>query len=148
MRNLVFLLIALVSGAVLPLQALFNVEVGKSMKEPVFAAFVSFLIGTIGLLIYLLVVRFNFAHLTPLKNLNWYVWFAGILGAFYVVAVIFSTEKLGTALTFGLVVTGHMALSVILDHYGLFGSPVNKITWQKILGVAFLISGVVLIRKF
>ena len=147
MRNLAFLIIALVSGAVLPLQALFNVEVGKSMKEPVFAAFVSFLVGTVGLLVYLLIVRFNFSNLTPLKSLNWYVWVAGLLGAFYVVAVILSTEKLGTALTFGLVVTGQMTLSIVLDHYGLFGSPVNKITWQKILGVAFLISGVVLIRK-
>lgn len=147
MRNIIFLLIALISGAVLPMQALFNVEVGKSMKEPVFAAFVSFLVGTLGLLIYLLVIRFNFSNLSPLKNLNWYVWVAGLLGAFYVVAVILSTEKLGTALTFGLVVTGQMTLSIILDHYGLFGSPVNKITWHKVLGVAFLISGVVLIRK-
>ena len=147
MRNLAFLIIALVSGAVLPLQALFNVQVGKSMKEPVFAAFVSFLVGTVGLLVYLLIVRFNFSNLTPLKSLNWYVWVAGLLGAFYVVAVILSTEKLGTALTFGLVVTGQMTLSIVLDHYGLFGSPVNKITWQKLLGVVFLISGVVLIRK-
>ena len=148
MRNFTFLLIALVSGAFLPLQATFNVQVGKTMKEPVFAAFLSFLVGTIGLLIYLLFTRFHFGNLGQLKSMNWYLWLAGILGAFYVVAIILSTEKIGTALTFGLVVTGQMGLSIILDHYGLFGSPVNTITWQKIVGVVFLISGVVLIRKF
>ncbi len=148
MKYLIFLLIALLAGAVLPLQANFNVEMGKAAKEPIFAGFVSFLIGTIGLLGYLLFTRYDTSSVRAVVSLDWYVWSAGILGAFYVVVVIILIPKLGTALTFGLVVTGQMALSVILDHYGLFRTPIHVINWQRILGILLLISGVVLIRKF
>ncbi len=148
MRYVIFLLIALTAGAVLPLQANFNVEMGKAAKEPVFAGFISFLIGTIGLLGYLFFIRYDTGSLKTVTSVNWYVWSAGILGAFYVVAVIILTPKLGTALTFGLVVTGQMLLSVILDHYGLFGTSTHTISWQRLVGVILLITGVVLIRKF
>ncbi len=139
---------AFISGAVLPIQAALNVEVGKAAKEPVFAAFASFLIGTLGLLAFLLVSGYQMPQLSQFKPLKWYVWLAGILGAFYVVAVIIGTPKLGTALTFGLVVTGQMLLSIILDHYGLFELPKDPLTWQKALGASLLILGVFLIRKF
>ncbi len=148
MKYLVFLLIALLAGAVLPLQANFNVEMGKAAKEPVFAGFISFLVGTVGLLGYLLFIRYDTSSIRAVTSVDWYVWSAGILGAFYVVAVIILAPKLGTALTFGLVVTGQMTLSVILDHHGLFGTPVHIINWQRLLGVVLLIAGVVLIRKF
>ncbi len=148
MKYLIFLLIALLAGVVLPLQANFNVEMGKAAKEPIFAGFVSFLTGTIGLLGYLLFTRYDIGSVRAVTAVNWYVWSAGILGAFYVVVVIILIPKLGTALTFGLVVTGQMALSVILDHYGLFRTPIHSINWQRILGIVLLISGVVLIRKF
>jgi transporter family-2 protein len=76
------------------------------------------------------------------------VWTAGILGAFYVAAVIILAPKLGTALTFSLIVAGQMIISIIFDNYGLLGLPIKQINWQRLLGVAFLITGVLLIRRF
>ncbi|WP_299366166.1 DMT family transporter [Winogradskyella sp.] len=146
--QLIFILLAIIAGAVLPLQAGLNVQLGKSVHQPIFAAFASFLIGTIGLLIYLFVLKFDFSTITETKTVTPVVWTAGILGAFYVAAVIILAPKLGTALTFSLIVAGQMIISLIFDHYGLLGLPVKQINWQRLLGVAFLITGVLLIRRF
>ena len=76
------------------------------------------------------------------------MWTAGILGAFYVAAVIILVPKIGAALTFGLVVAGQPGLSLIVDHYGLLGIPVHMINWQRLVGIAGIICGVLLIRNF
>ena len=144
----IFIILAIVAGAVLPIQAGLNVQLRKSVHQPIFAAFASFLIGTIGLLIYLVILKFDFSAIAQTKTVSPVVWIAGILGAFYVAAVIILAPKLGTALTFSLVVAGQMAVSLVLDHYGSLGLPIKQINWQRILGVAFLVAGVLLIRKF
>ncbi len=146
--QLFFILLAIVAGAVLPIQAGLNVQLGKSLHQPIFAAFASFLIGTLGLLIYLFILKFDFSTIAQTKTVSPVVWIAGILGAFYVAAVIILAPKLGTALTFVLVVAGQMAVSLVLDHYGLLGLPIRQINWQRLLGVAFLVAGVLLIRRF
>jgi transporter family-2 protein len=143
-----YIALAVVAGAVLPLQAGLNVQLGKSVHQPIFAAFASFLIGSLGLLVYLLALKFDFTTVSQTKSVPPVVWLAGILGAFYVAAVIILAPRLGTALTFSLVVTGQMVISLILDHYGLMGLPVKQINWQRMVGVAFLITGVLLIRRF
>ncbi len=146
--QLIFIGLAVIAGAVLPLQAGLNVQLGKSVHQPIFAAFASFLIGTLGLLVYLLVLKFDFSSLEQTKTVSPVVWLAGILGAFYVAVVIILAPKLGTALTFVLIVAGQMIVSLVLDHYGLLGLPVKQINWQRLLGVVFLVAGVLLIRRF
>lgn len=147
-QQLIFIAFAIIAGAVLPLQAGLNIQLGKSVHQPIFAAFASFLIGTIGLLIYLFIVKFDFSLLINVRFVSPWVWLAGLLGAFYVAVVIILAPKLGTALTFSLVVAGQMILSIVFDHLGLFDLPVKHINWKRLLGVAFLIVGVLLIRKF
>ena len=148
MKQLFPILLAFVAGGVLPIQAGLNVELGKSVQQPVFAAFASFLVGSIGLLIYLFMIKHDFSTTSNVKEVHWSVWMAGLLGAFYVAAVIILTPKLGTALTFALIVTGQMAISLIVDQFGFMGANVHHINWQRTAGVVLLIAGVILIRKF
>lgn len=146
--NLVFMMLVFLAGAILPIQAGFNIQIGKSVQQPVFAAFASFLIGTLALFFYLLAIRFNFSTIGNSQSVSPIFWTAGILGAFYVASVIIIAPKLGTALTFSLIVGGQMIISLILDHFGLLGFSIKEINWQRILGVVFLILGVLLIRKY
>ena len=144
----ILILLAVVSGAVLPIQAALNGKMGKAVGDPIYAALISFVVGSIGLLAYVIVSKTQLSSITEATSVNWTVWLAGILGAFYVACVMILAPKLGVALTFGLVVTGQLGISLILDHFGLIGIPVREINWQKILGMAFIIAGVVIIRKF
>ncbi|WP_299670292.1 DMT family transporter [uncultured Polaribacter sp.] len=146
--QILLLIMAILAGAVLPVQAGLNVQLGKAVHQPIFAAFASFLVGTVALFIYLLFLKFDFSSMSEVKSVSPVVWVAGILGAFYVAAVILLAPKLGTAMTFVLIVAGQMVVSLVLDNYGLLGLPVKQINWQRILGITFLVAGVLLIRKF
>ncbi|WKK81260.2 DMT family transporter [Marivirga arenosa] len=146
--NLILMMLVFLAGAILPIQAGFNIQIGKAVQQPVFAAFASFLIGTTALFLYLLAVRFNFSSISATQTVSPLFWTAGILGAFYVASVIIIAPRLGTALTFSLIVGGQMIISLILDHFGLLGFSIKEINWQRILGVIFLVLGVLLIRKY
>lgn len=145
---LFFVLLAIVSGAVLPVQAGLNAKMGRAVGDPVYAALISFVIGSVGLLLYALLAKVDLTQISQSGSVHWSVWTAGILGAFYVAAVIILVPKIGAALTFGLVVTGQLGLSLLLDHYGLLGLPVHAINWQRIMGVLLIIGGVLLIRSY
>ncbi|MBX2870869.1 MAG: DMT family transporter [Saprospiraceae bacterium] len=140
--------LAVVAGAVLPIQAALNAKMGRAVGDPVYAALISFVIGSIGLLLYSLVTKVDLSQITAAGSVDWSVWSAGLLGAFYVAAVIILVPKIGAALTFGLVVAGQLSFSLLLDHYGWLGMHTHSINWQRLLGVVLIIGGVLLIRNF
>ncbi len=149
MKTIYFLiLLAIISGAVLPVQAALNAKMGRAVGDPVYAALISFVVGSIGLLAYCLATKVQLANISEATTVDWSVWTAGFLGAFYVAAVIILVPKIGAALTFGLVIAGQLTLSLILDHFGLLGLSVHALNWQRLVGIICIIGGVLLIRSF
>lgn len=142
------LLWAVLAGAVLPLQAGLNAKMSRVVGDPIFGSLISFLVGTTALLLYTFVSKVDFTQISAARQEHWSVWMPGLLGVFFVTSVILLVPKLGVALTFGLIVTGQLGFSLLLDHYGLLGLPMHSINWQRLLGVLLIIGGVVLIRKF
>jgi transporter family-2 protein len=143
-----FLMLAFFAGALAPLQAGMNARMGRAIGDPIYAALISFAVGTVGLLVYGLVGRMEFAAIRGAADIHWAIWFAGLLGAFYVTATIILTPKLGTALTFSLVVAGQLVMALLMDHFGSFGIPVQPVNWHRLAGAALITAGVVLIRRF
>ena len=148
MTRIMLLAVALFAGALLPIQGALNSKMGKSIDNPVLAAFISFLVGSIALCFYLLLTKQPFSFSVAYKQAPWYAWLGGLLGTFYVAGTIIILPRLGVALTFSLVVVGQLFIALIMDHFGLLGVEVKSINFYRILGVFFLITGVVLIRRF
>lgn len=142
-----WIFIALISGAFLPIQAGLNAKMGKAVESPVHASLISFAIGLVALLVYNFTTR-NQPSWAGLKAAPWYAWTPGILGAFYVTAIIMAFPRIGAALTFGLVVAGQMLIAVLLDHFNILVAQQHSINVWRILGVLMIIGGVILIRKF
>lgn len=138
---------AFLSGAVLPIQAGLNARLGKAGGNPVYASMLSFLVGMVALIVYILLTRQNVSW-SGLKDAPLSAWAGGLLGAFYVTVVILAFPKLGPGLTFGLVVAGQMMISVILEHYNVLVPQQNSVNPMKVLGVILVVVGVVIIRKF
>ena len=146
--KLILLFIAFIAGMMAPLQAGLNGKMGRAIGDPVYAALISFLVGTLGLLGYAIVTRVEFTNIRHAANIHWTVWFAGLLGAFYVTSVIILAPRIGATLAFSLIVAGQMAMAVFLDHFGLLGVPVQSFGWLRLLGITLITAGVVLIRKY
>lgn len=148
MQQVLLILVAILAGMFLPLQASLNAKMGAVVQNPLLGSLISFLVGTLGLLVYILMSRVPLTNLFQAKSAPGLVWIAGLLGAFYVTAIILLVPRLGVALTFGLVIAGQMFVNILFDHFGLLGTPVHPISWMRSLGVVLLIAGVLIIRKF
>ncbi len=146
--KLILLFITLAAGMVAPLQAGLNGKMGRAIGDPFYAALISFAVGTLGLFCYALITRVEFANIRHAANIHWTVWSAGLLGAFYVTAILILTPKLGAALTFSLIVAGQLVMAMFLDHFGLLGVPLQALSWQRLFGIVLITAGVFLIRKY
>jgi transporter family-2 protein len=142
-----WIIIAFVSGAFLPIQAGINTRLGKAIESPVYASMISFLVGTIALVIYILFTQQHIA-LSGIKTVPAYAWIGGALGAFYVTSIILAFPRIGPALTFGLVVLGQMVIAVLLDHFNILVAHQHSVNIWRILGVILIVSGVIIIRKY
>lgn len=148
MQQILFFLFALLVGALIPVQAALNAELGRAIKSPVYAALISFVVGMAGLIIYSLITRVDFGLVREARSLPLYYWLGGLIGALYVTAIVVLAPRLGTALTFGLTVGAQMLISIIMDHYGWLGLPEHPMNWVRFLGILLIIAGVVLIRAY
>jgi bacterial/archaeal transporter family-2 protein len=143
-----YLLFAFAAGVVLPFQAGINTELAEWLHSPVRAAFVSFLVGTLILLVAAMLVTKPLPSGNRLGDAPWWVWVGGALGAFYVAGTIVTAPKLGAATLIALVVAGQAVASVVVDHFGWVGFEAKPVTIGRMAGVALLGAGVVLVRYF
>ena len=145
---LVYLLLAILAGAGLPVQLGMNNQLRIMTGSSMSAAFISFLVGAIALAAYVLLLRQPLPTPLQISTAPWWVWLGGIVGVLYIVVAIVVAPKIGPAVMFSLVVAGQMLNSLIIDQFGLFGFEVHHISPLRIVGVTLLIGGVVLIRAF
>ncbi len=147
MSKIYWILLTLLTGAILPIQAGLNSRLGKAAESPVYASLISFLIGSLAILLYITLTKQTLSW-EGLKTAPATAWLGGILGAFYVTFIIFAFRELGPGLTFGLVVAGQMLISILLEHYNVLVIQAQQITFPRIIGVIMIIVGVIIIRKY
>jgi transporter family-2 protein len=144
----IWLMVALVCGALLPVQAGLNARLGKSLDSPLFASMFTFIVGAVSLGLCLPFAR---------ESLNWSAaktapvstWIGGgLTGAFFITFTMLALPRLGMALTFGLVVAGQMIVAVVLDHFGVLIELPHPFNGWRLLGILLITSGVVLVRRF
>lgn len=143
-----FMLLALVAGAMMPTQAAINNKLAIAVESPVLAAFISFVVGTVALLIYVVASGTPLGNIVSAKEAPPIVWIGGLLGAFFVTAAVVLVPRLGVAMTFSLIIAGQMLVTLVIDHFGLLGVPVKEVSLARIAGILLITAGVVLIRKF
>lgn len=140
------LILALIAGAMLPIQSAISARLGESLQNPMSSTLFSFVTGGIGMALYALVTRMSFATVSTVwRSEPWYIWSGGLLGAVYVGSTIWLIPRLGVPLTFALVTAGQMLLSIAMEHYGFLGAVPKPASFQSIIGILLVIVGVVLI---
>ncbi|HVG17701.1 MAG TPA: DMT family transporter [Blastocatellia bacterium] len=143
-----FLLLALIAGAFIPVQTGVNSQLSRWVGHPVLASLVSFLVGTAALLAYTLILRIPLPAPNSLNQSPWWVWTGGLLGAFFVTASVIVAPRLGAAITVALIIAGQLLVALALDHFGLLGFPERPLNGWRVLGAILLVIGVALIRRF
>lgn len=147
MDKIIWIIVIVIAGIALPIQAGLNAKMGKEINNPVAASFISFSVGAIALMVYMLITRTGVKS-EGFQQLPFYTWFAGVLGAFYVASVVIVFPKLGSALTFSLIVAGQLLASIFLDHFNILVGQQHSFNLQRLAGILLVMVGVFLIRKY
>ena len=134
-------------GLLLPVQTGINARLRLRVGHPITAAFCSFGVGTLVLLMYATLTGVRWPGLDTLATTQWWYWTGGALGALYVATVIVIAPKLGAATLVSTVITGQVISSLIQDNFGIFGYAVHELTFGRLAGAALLIGGVFVIRR-
>jgi transporter family-2 protein len=140
-------LLAVGIGALLAVQGVLNARVGAMLGRPIYAAIVSFAVGSVALVALTFAMGDGLPPLARLRQLPPPFWTAGLLGAFYVASVILLVPRIGSATLIAASVAGQLGMAVILDHYGLLGLSMRPVDGWRVLGLAFLGAGVWLLER-
>jgi transporter family-2 protein len=139
-----YLLFALAAGAMLPIQFGINAQLATWVGGSARAAFVSFVVGALGLLLAVLIAARGWPERAG--DAPWWVWIGGLLGAFYVLGSIVTAPKLGAVTLVALILAGQAIASLLVDHFGWVGFEEHPITLLRVVGVLLLAAGVALVR--
>lgn len=132
-------------GVILMVQVGFNTQLAKGTSS-LWSAFISFGIGFLLLGALIAVLKIPAPTMSDIQNIPKLAWLGGVLGAIYVASSILIAPQLGTALMFALIVAGQLSAALICDHFGLLDLPKIQLTWQRLVGVMLVFSGIIIMR--
>lgn len=139
-------LLAFGAGVSFVFQQAVNSNLRVEIGSPWWAGFVSYLGGTVAMLVMAVVLREPWPTSETIHRSQWLSWSGGIFGAIYIAVSILLLPRLGAATVIALLVAGQMIGSLAFDQFGLLGVPVHAVNTARMAGAVLLVAGVVLIR--
>jgi bacterial/archaeal transporter family-2 protein len=141
----VAVLLTATAGGLIALQAPINAGLGKATGS-LPAALISFVVGTIALTA-IVVISGKASGLSGTFDVSWYYLLGGLLGAIYVANALIAVSVIGAGGVAAATITGQLVASVAIDRLGLFGLDEIPLTPERMVGVALLLVGTVLVVR-
>lgn len=140
------MLLVLLAGGMIALQAPTNVMLARAGGSPVLAALISFAVGTAALFVTWLLSG-NRPGSAPFGALPWYAWLGGVYGAVYVAVAAYASPRIGLASLITVGIAGQVLVAIWLDHIGALGLPRAPVSLTRVGGAFLVVAGVVLVRR-
>jgi transporter family-2 protein len=140
-------IIAILGGVFLAAQAGLNSTLGTLLKNPVLASIAAFFSSTIFALVFVIFSVKSTPTWIEIKQIPLYLWVTG--GLFSVIGIClyyYTIPKLGISTMISLGLFGQLLFSVVAGHFGWLNLPTEPITIKRIIGVAAMILGILMIN--
>ena len=138
------ILMALLSGALMSVQGVFNTEATKQTSLWVAAGFVQLTAFAACTAAWLATGRESIAAIGSVRP--WYLLLGGVIGAFITITVVQAMNRLGPAQAAMLIVTAQVAVAWLIQLFGLFGTEKTDFSWRKLIGMALAFGGIILFQ--
>ena len=135
---------ALISGALMSIQGVFNTEVTKQTSLWVSTGWVQFSAFMVCVFAWLFTGRQSISALWQVDNK--YTLLGGVIGAFITITVIQSMGTLGPAKAAMLIVISQLVVAYVIELLGMFGTTRQPLEWRKVLGMLIAIAGIVIFK--
>lgn len=126
------------------IQGVFNTQLTKSTSIWVSTSFVQFSALAVCLVIWFFADRHSFSSLLTVPDK--YTLLGGVIGAFITFTVIRSVASLGPAKATMLIVISQLAVSYVVELFGMFGMEKQPFEWRKAGGMLLAVIGVVIFK--
>lgn len=136
--------IALISGALMSIQGVFNTQVTKTSGIWVANAFVQFTALLVCLGAWLVTDRASFGTLFKVEPK--YMLLGGVIGAFITYTVIKGMEMLGPAKAVMLIVVAQLLVAYVIELFGWFGTEKQPFEMRKLIGMGITIAGIIIFK--
>lgn len=136
--------IALLSGALMSVQGVFNTQVTKSTGIWVSAGWVQFSALVICLVAWFFNDRKSFGSILMVEPK--YMLLGGVMGAFITYTVIKCMELLGPAQSVMLILASQLLVAYLIELFGMFGVEKAAFEWRRLLGMGICIGGIILFK--
>ena len=138
-----WIIIAILSGAMMSTQGVLNTGVTKQTSIWVSATFVQFTALIVCLGAWIVTGRqSSFASLFKIDQK--YMLLGGVLGAFITFTVIKSVNSLGPAVANIFIITAQLIVAYLIEICGFCGSEKVPFEWKKLLGLFVIIAGIII----
>lgn len=135
-------IIAIISGALMSIQGVFNTGVTKQTSIWVSSTFVQFTALVVCVVAWFITGKEG-SFATLFKIDNKYMLLGGAMGAFITFTVIKSIDSLGPARAIMLIVTAQLLVAYLIELMGIFGAEKAAFEWRKVIGMAIIIVGII-----
>lgn len=139
------ILVALLSGALMSVQGIFNTEVTKQTSLWVSSAFVQLTALAVCLIAWIWTGGSSVSSLWKVEPR--YMLLGGVIGAFITVTVIKSMNALGPAKAEMMIVLSQIAVAYLIELLGMFGVEKQPLEWRKVMGLLVMGAGIVLFNR-
>ena len=137
-------LIALLSGALMSVQGVFNTQVTKQSGIWVANAFVQLTALLVCLAVWLAADRSSFTSLLQVEPK--YMLLGGAIGTFITYTVIKSMEMMGPARSAMCIVVSQLTVAYLIEVLGMFGVEKQPLEMKKLLGMGAMIAGIIIFK--
>ena len=132
--------IALLSGALMSVQGVFNTQVTKTTGMYVSNGWVQFSAFLVCLAVWFFMGRDSIGAIARVEPK--YMLLGGVIGAGITWTVIKSMEQLGPAKAALLIVIAQLTVAYVIELFGMFGVEKEPLEWRKLGGLALSLIGV------
>jgi transporter family-2 protein len=147
LKSLLPFLLAVAAGVSIVIQQVLNANLRGALNSAAWSGFTSYVVGVACMALLVIALHDPMPSATLTGRVPWWAWSGGLFGAIFIGLAILLVPQLGAATFLALVVAGQMLASVTFDHFGLLGLAQRSFDLTRLIGVALLIGGVVLIRR-
>ena len=137
-------LIAILSGALMSVQGVFNTQVTKTTGMWVSNGWVQLSAFAVCLVAWFIAGRDDVMTIAKVEPK--YMLLGGVIGAGITWTVIKSMEQLGPAKAALLIVISQLIIAYVIELLGLFGVDKQPVDWRKIGGMALALIGVAIFQ--
>jgi transporter family-2 protein len=138
-------LLALMAGALIPVQAAANASLSKSLHGNVpYSALTLFIIAGVTAVTAILLTGAKLPSFKEFGAAPWWSYIGGIIVATYVLTITFLVPRIGVGSAISIIVTGQIIAALAIDQLGLLNAPRFPLTSARIIGAVLMIAGVFL----